>query len=450
MEGQKLAETIWSTQIISRSPSLILGPFQDKGNDVTESNASLGSTKLSEPLLIGTTLIEGTVIPSKITQSCYAITLFAGSILLSNFVCYYVYQTLINPNPVLGKLLFSPSATVFAVSILSQIVRVLISSLFACSFDALHWQLASREKGVPITTFLGLSRSTSRMGVWMLLFTNGKHRIWCLQRYENMILSWYVCRLLYPALCAIVGLILTGIFVNQASVTESDLVNITFKNVYHPLYSVSVLAGLAPINISLLRFVPVSIMCVYFSSNTYSILGASNFVTGVPPVRCSGSNCTSVFLPGGLELARLNDGNLNATLLNGTALNHAPVIMINNAPGFQVEFSPMDSDFAFNTSDCVTFGQQRGQGLYLCVGSRNSTLQAGRFKIWACADDRMECLSNTPLPSRSLFQRYELDRYSRSIHHNGYFQTICNSSIRFAKSFDPECWITLISRSSWI
>ena len=173
-------------------------------------------------------------------------------------------------------------------------------------------------------------------------------------------------------------MILTGIsFVNQTSGTYCNLVNITFKNVYQPLYSVSVLAGLAPINIGLLGFVPVSIMCVYFSANTYSILGASNFVTGVAPVQCSGSKCTSVFLPGGVALARLNDGNLNATLLNGTALNHAPVIMINNAPGFQVEFSMIDPDFAFNASDCATFGQHRGQGLYLCVGSKNSTLQAG-------------------------------------------------------------------------
>ena len=119
-------------------------------------------------------------------------------------------------------------------------------------------------------------------------------------------------------------------------------------------------------------------MCVYFSANTFSILGASSFVAGVTPVGCNGEDCTSIFLPGGVELARLgNGGNLNATLLNGTGLNTAPAILINNAPGLQVEFTSLESDYAFAESDCGTFGQASGQGLHLCVGSRNFSLKAG-------------------------------------------------------------------------
>jgi len=45
-----------------------------------------------------------------------------------------------------------------------------------------------------------------------------------------------------------------------------------------------------------------------------------------------------VFLPGGLEVARLHTGNLNSTLLNGTALDNSPTILINDAPGFQLDF----------------------------------------------------------------------------------------------------------------
>jgi hypothetical protein len=145
---------------------------------------------------------------------------------------------------------------------------------------------------------------------------------------------------------------------------------------------VSVLAGLAPINIPLLQFLPVSKMCVYFSANTYSILGASNFVTGVEPVRCSGSDCVSIFLPGGVEIARLSNGNLNTTLLNGTGLNNAPAILINNAPGLQIEFAPVEDDFSFADADCATYGEQRGQGLHLCVGSRNLTLYAGQMFVF--------------------------------------------------------------------
>jgi hypothetical protein len=123
-------------------------------------------------------------------------------------------------------------------------------------------------------------------------------------------------------------------------------------------------------------------MNVYFSANTFSILGASSFVTGVAPVMCSGSDCASIFLPGGVEIARLSNGNLNATLLNGTGLSNAPAILINNAPGLQIEFSQVPSDFSYNASDCATYGEQRGQGLHLCVGSRNKTLYAGQMFVF--------------------------------------------------------------------
>ena len=76
----------------------------------------------------------------------------------------------------------------------------------------------------------------------------------------------------------------------------------------------------------------------------------------------------------------MNDGNgnLNSTLLNGTMFDNAPVIVINNAPGFQLEFFPIDGNYDFETSDCAIYGEQRHQGLRLCVGSKNSTIYAGK------------------------------------------------------------------------
>jgi hypothetical protein len=58
-------------------------------------------------------------------------------------------------------------------------------------------------------------------------------------------------------------------------------------------------------------------------------------------------------------------------------LNAAPAILINNAPGLQVEFTSLESDYKFAQTDCNTFGEIRGQGLHLCVGARNSSLKAG-------------------------------------------------------------------------
>jgi hypothetical protein len=191
MDPQNAIATIWSAEIGSRSPSLELRPMYDSSSNVPP------------------TAQEGTVIPSKFEQWKYNITLASGSILLSSFAFYYVYQTLIVSQPVLGDLLFSPSTTVFVINILSQILAIVITLLFASAFEALRWQLASRETGVRLATFLGMSGATSPVGVLMLLKIKGTHQFWCAQKYSRIV-NQLTIRLLYPILCLFVSVILTG------------------------------------------------------------------------------------------------------------------------------------------------------------------------------------------------------------------------------------------------
>jgi hypothetical protein len=137
---------------------------------------------------------------------------------------------------------------------------------------------------------------------------------------------------------------------------------------------------LAPIDLTVLAgHLSISYTCVFFSTYTNSILGASNFVTGIDPVGCSGKNCTAVFLPGGLQIARLLDiVNGPGIDLNATLLSKSPAVVVHNAPGYHLEFSPVDPDFTFDDStECEIFGEERGQGLRLCIGSYNSAIVAG-------------------------------------------------------------------------
>jgi hypothetical protein len=143
---------------------------------------------------------------------------------------------------------------------------------------------------------------------------------------------------------------------------------------------VPVFAGLTPLNATFLsnRIITQSVLAIYFSGWTASLLWVSKYVTGVPPVACT-YNCTSIFLPGGIEQARLLGGNLNKTLLEGGVFDGADAIIIWEAPGYQLEFFPTSPSDSFNvTTDCLTFGQSRGQGLYICVATKESTLIAGK------------------------------------------------------------------------
>ena len=158
--------------------------------------------------------------------------------------------------------------------------------------------------------------------------------------------------------------------------------DVTFQNVYEPIDTIPVIAGLAPINYTILfSNIPKAVACLYLSNYANGFLGASNFVIGMAPVSCSGDNCTSIFLPGGLLLARRTDEGLNGTLLNLNAslINTGQAIVLNNAPGYQMEFFPVDEGFSFNpTTDCATYGQLRGNGLHLCTGAHNAAFVVGK------------------------------------------------------------------------
>lgn len=123
-------------------------------------------------------------------------------------------------------------------------------------------------------------------------------------------------------------------------------------------------------------------MGALYSAYTNAMLASSDFVTGIEPISCNSYNCTSVFLSGGILQARRLDVNAerglaNSTFLDGTLLDNADAILVNNAPGYHLEFSPPGDDFTFGQDDCATFGQKRGDGLFLCIGSSNSDLVAG-------------------------------------------------------------------------
>ena len=124
----------------------------------------------------------GTMIPPKTTQYRSNLFLAFSAFTLSIFAFYYSYEALINTNPVLGKILFSASTTVFIINVLSQGVSFVLKTWFASLFEALRWGFAARTSGVTLTTFLGLSAGTSLLGLCRLVCTYGQHCFWCAQR----------------------------------------------------------------------------------------------------------------------------------------------------------------------------------------------------------------------------------------------------------------------------
>jgi hypothetical protein len=78
-------------------------------------------------------------------------------------------------------------------------------------------------------------------------------------------------------------------------------------------------------------------------------------------------------MPGGVESVVFREQNLNHS-------ESSDVIVVNNAPGFQLDFSPVAENFTFDfDNDCAVFGEGTGAGIQICLWSDNSTLMAGNY-----------------------------------------------------------------------
>jgi hypothetical protein len=119
---------------------------------------------------------------SKIRQLRCRTIFWALMVPFTAFLSQYIYQVLIAEHPHVSTLFFSPANTNLVITILAQVFAQLIQALFFDIFDILRWQLASRERGVSIPTFLQLSGATRWLGVLCLVVVRGSHHIWGLHR----------------------------------------------------------------------------------------------------------------------------------------------------------------------------------------------------------------------------------------------------------------------------
>jgi hypothetical protein len=146
--------------------------------------------------------------------------------------------------------------------------------------------------------------------------------------------------------------------------------------VTHTNNTVPAFAGLALMDRRVLEYIPTSVMCIYFLAWIPSLLGVSKYVTGISVGNCT-ANCTSVFLPGGLELARVLGPNLNATLLEGGIFNHTDAVLLNNAPGMALHFSSPIDGFTFNLKNDCRLYEIRNDAVQICITPKDSSLVVG-------------------------------------------------------------------------
>ena len=161
------------------------GSQKDTGlflQQVPESRAEDSTQSISDP--------PGTRLDSTFRQFLWTWIVSLIAVAWVGFTICFAYNcTLVNP--FLPSLLFSnPKYTLLMLNILSHGTIILLKDLTSSAFEAVRWAFASSKKGVSASSFIGLSRATSALGILDLVFGRsgsyglGKdgHRLWGLQR----------------------------------------------------------------------------------------------------------------------------------------------------------------------------------------------------------------------------------------------------------------------------
>jgi hypothetical protein len=136
------------------------------------------------------------------------------------------------------------------------------------------------------------------------------------------------------------------------------------------------------IDTRVLTIVPTYQMCLFFVGWTSSFLSVPRFATKLPIDNCT-TNCTSAFLPGGMELTRKNASIVKETILQGSVFQRTESIRIENAPGYLLRFDQVGADFGFDLDkDCSQYGQSVNDSIQICIQDVDGSVAAGTFYLF--------------------------------------------------------------------
>jgi hypothetical protein len=190
----------------------------------------------------------GTRLQSIVRQSYQDFALGACAIPCCFITLLYAYGATLG-SPSLQRLYQDTSFTIFLLWVLSQLSVFLVRQLVSSTFERMRWALASRENGILLTSFLGMSPATTLSGVLRLLVFSGestqggkiwtkvsrKVQWWIAQRFHRIYGSTKF-RLLFLLLQIGLGVLL--------------FTHLAFEDVYPEYFTRPVLSGLPEFNVT--------------------------------------------------------------------------------------------------------------------------------------------------------------------------------------------------------
>ncbi|KAG7107153.1 hypothetical protein HYQ44_013719 [Verticillium longisporum] len=304
------------------------------------------------------------------------LTAWLASALFTVLYSLFIHKVLIRRDPKIGVLVFEASVTNLLLSIFSQLYAMVLCFMVQGLLDALRWSLSSRvdgKGGTSASSFFQLSPATDWFSVLKFILES---------RLRN---TWGIFRLALPFMGLGFGSVLK------------------FQNSFQHHFiqdgpSVAVYAGTIPPDVSVLDNIPASYMAGFFDTWAQQLMNYPRYSTAWSMEGCEG-NCSAIFLPGGMEIARKVVPLMNSTILQGGTFNDVDSISIMRAPGLAARFDPLPADFRFDIEkECAVYLTPAGMsdGLQMCIRQVGDSLAAG----WRACPSFTQLYGECPLPER--------------------------------------------------
>lgn len=109
-----------------------------------------------------------------------------------------------------------------------------------------------------------------------------------------------------------------------------------------------------------------------------SLMTDQAVITTIPPITCSNPSCLSYFLPGAMTLVSFDD---NLPPIGKDNYSDAYVFIVNNAPGYQIEYEdvpPDDLTLSLPDGDCQLYGMPWA-AILICIKKIDNALIGGTY-----------------------------------------------------------------------
>jgi len=116
----------------------------------------------------------------------WVIAFVTGAVLVFTIVYAWAVALSGNPNSLTHLVPGSESTTLRILNALAQTSAFLLTTLCASTLEVLVWATASSPAGITMPSLLAISPSTGMMGLFKLLFWEGKdlHLLWVGKRFQ--------------------------------------------------------------------------------------------------------------------------------------------------------------------------------------------------------------------------------------------------------------------------